>query len=320
MTRRGADWRRDPMNATTKVRRNKLRHLVIPALEQIETAAINVLGSSAGRCRDDADLLDEYVRTDFEAARAAVTSNAVLLRLDVLRRWSERRVAAVLRHAWQARRAPGMTLPPAGAVLDDLARAVAAGTTEHRAFGPVQDFAAEMARGWLLLHAATTGRANAWAECLEKVTPMIFLPEDRAEIAVLNSSQRYTPGHYDVPLPAGARLLIDVFEKNAQPVDLDSDDVRAARVAYVDARTIRRDLFLQPVDPVIEVPVGGGMKKSIATLLAESHVPPAAAPRLAMLVDERGPLWIPGVRRVATGYVTARTELVVKLTLVNGEA
>lgn len=59
---RGLEWREDPTNATPRYLRNRVRHEVLPLLEDLRPGAVEALARTARHASSDADLLDALAR------------------------------------------------------------------------------------------------------------------------------------------------------------------------------------------------------------------------------------------------------------------
>ena len=114
----GETWVEDPSNADQRYTRNRLRALVLPALEAASPAFRHTVGRSARHAAEAMELLREVAEADF----AAVGHPPVIKRLQAL---SPARQANVLRH-W-LRREHATT--PSTAQLTQLQRQIAACTT-----------------------------------------------------------------------------------------------------------------------------------------------------------------------------------------------
>src|SRR5262249_52947800 len=58
---RGVDWREDPSNEDPRYARARVRHEVLPVLEELNPAAERNIGETARRLRDEAEVLDAGV-------------------------------------------------------------------------------------------------------------------------------------------------------------------------------------------------------------------------------------------------------------------
>jgi tRNA(Ile)-lysidine synthase len=87
----GVAWVEDPTNTSPVHRRNRIRHELIPLLDDIaERDLVPVVARQAVLLREDADLLDELAATiDVSDARALATAPRPLARRAV-RRWLDR--------------------------------------------------------------------------------------------------------------------------------------------------------------------------------------------------------------------------------------
>ncbi len=102
----GLRWLEDPSNADTGLRRNLLRHTILPELRASWPAVARTLSRSAGHCAEAAALMEELAAADLDAAGAEDAPGG--LALAALRRLSPARRHNLLRH-WLERQ--GLPLP-----------------------------------------------------------------------------------------------------------------------------------------------------------------------------------------------------------------
>ncbi|MCB2154617.1 tRNA lysidine(34) synthetase TilS [bacterium] len=330
---RGQDWREDSSNRDPKFRRNRLRMEVMPLLQDIESGATEVLARSACLCAEESELLDETVAERLAAAVRSRLEGSILLDAACLRRLKPAMASLVIRRAWArldgrnsdkedifSTNRPGIVLPPPHALTKDLVRRLRLSEGEAAHFGPVRGFAAMVSNHEVLLYRESDPPAELLAAHYREMQRMILLPDPPPPIAVLNSSQRATVGHYEVPLPAEAgRLEIDILPALEFTVDWSAPEFTEQRTAVFDTRSLKKDLILRSIDPKEPLSISGGQKKDAGDVLQEGRIPADMRRRVAGLADDRGVLWIPGVRRAAASVVTDRTELIVRVRWISKE-
>jgi tRNA(Ile)-lysidine synthase len=314
---RGIAWLDDPMNATPKVRRNRVRHEVVPRLEAIEPAAVELLARVAGLCSEESMALEALLEPVLRRCRVSAARGSVVLDVGRLAECGPAVARAVVRSAWMAAACQGegagrIGLPPPRALVEDLLDRALSSRREEAAFGPARGFGAWTAGPWALL--AFGAGSPPWSAHAASLMSLLLLP-DAKPCAVLNASQRHTPGRYEMLLPEGqGRLVAEVSAADAFAADWTSEPFTSHRAAAFDCRSIRRDLVLRPLEAEDRLAIGGGQHKTGAAVMQEAHVPAALRARVAVLADDRGPLWVPGLRRAASAVITPRTELVLLLT------
>ncbi len=94
----GLRWIDDESNADRRLRRNFLRHEILPALERTFPAARPALARAAGHFAEAAHLLDQLAEIDAAAARRPTGR----IGLAAFNRLAPERARNVLRHAWAA--------------------------------------------------------------------------------------------------------------------------------------------------------------------------------------------------------------------------
>lgn len=140
----------------------------------------------------------------------------------------------------------------------------------------------------------------------------LVLPSGEAVVPVLNSSQRFTPGRYEVRLAeGGGRLDIQVCRGGEIPPDWIAHSPGPERRAVLDTRPLMRDLVLRALDKDDRLLAGKGIHKSGGDVLREAGIPLAIRSRIAVLADDRDTFWIPGVRRSSSARPGGRTEFAI---------
>jgi tRNA(Ile)-lysidine synthase len=120
---RDLPWRDDPTNAETGYARNKVRHLLVPALAEIHPAAASNVLRTAELLRDEAEVLDALVDAELGGANGSDRSTIELERLAALPGALRRLVVQRL-----ADRAAGRPVPGAANHADEVAALRRTGT------------------------------------------------------------------------------------------------------------------------------------------------------------------------------------------------
>ncbi len=311
---RGLTWREDPTNDLPMHRRNRLRAGVMPLLAEEEPAAAMLLARSAQLCGEASDLLEAVAEEDLERALAARREGALLLRNAVLRELSPARLAIALRVAGRRVADGRFPLPPPLALVQSLGARVLAGGGEPSVFRDDEAVRARVDGEHTLLYSSLLDERQALEFMTQATTPILLLPDIHAVVPVANSSQRATPMRSRVMLPdTQGSLAIEVTPREALPGDWSPVVKDDQREACFDPLSIRRDLVLRAAHEGETISLGAAGSKSIAGALQEAGVPAELRERVAVLADDRGVLWIPGVRRAVSAYVTERSSLVLRL-------
>jgi tRNA(Ile)-lysidine synthase len=122
-TQRGLPWRDDPTNAETAYARNKVRHLLAPALAEIHPAAARNVLRTAELLRDEAEVLDALVDAELAGSNGVDRGTIELERLGKLAPALRRLVVQRL-----ADRAAGRPVPGAANHADEVAALRRTGT------------------------------------------------------------------------------------------------------------------------------------------------------------------------------------------------
>jgi tRNA(Ile)-lysidine synthetase-like protein len=310
---RGILWKEDPTNESPLHRRNRLRAGILPLLAQEEPAAVALLARSARLCGEAADLLAALAQEDLAHAIVAGDQGILVLKNGPLQALSRPRLAIVLRSAWSLLVEGRFPLPPPARWTDSLAERILT------ARGATSTFEASVVHVRVdahhtLLHSSSIDPGKAVEFLMNATRPGILLPTPHAVMSVANSSQRTSLQKSRIVLGEGQGTLdLEVMESSSLLSEQLLVHDPASLTAFFDSSSIRRDLVLRAARHDESIAMGPAGSKDVAAALQESGIPAELRPRVAVLADDRGILWIPGIRRAVSAYVTDRTSLVLKL-------
>ena len=251
----------DSTNADTAYARNRLRHQVIPLLEELNPALISRLSDTVGYLRADNDYLTAQAMAAVRGAEPTVTGGLVLP-ADAIARSPDpiavRAVSTLLGRLGEHQYRSAHLLS-----VVDLARSghpsgsvdLPHGITARRAYG--------------LLVLEPSAAESGW-------TPV-----------PLN-----VPG--ETPLPQlGWKLICRPAQALAEPP---TDPF----VCYLDPSVLDGPLTVRPRETGDGITLPGRPHKSVKKLLIDAKVPRADRERLPVVADRRGPVWLGGFGPDAT--------------------
>ena len=257
----------DSTNTDTAYARNRLRHQVIPLLEELNPALISRLSDTVGYLRADNDYLTAQAMAAIRGAEPTVTGGLVLP-ADAIARSPDpiavRAVGALLGRlgAHQYRSAHLLSVVelarsghPSGSV--DLPH----GLTARRAYG--------------LLVLEPTAAESGWTPVQLKVPGETALPQ------------------------LGWKLVCRPARAPAEPP---TDPF----VCYLDPSALDGPLTVRPRETGDGITLPGRPHKSVKKLLIDAKVPRADREKLPVVADAAGPVWLAGFgphapRRAAPG-------------------
>lgn len=251
----------DSTNADTAYARNKLRHQVIPLLEELNPALISRLSDTVGYLRADNDYLTAQAMAAVRGAEPTVTGGLVLP-ADAIARSPDpiavRAVSALLGRLGEHQYRSAHLLS-----VVDLARSghpsgsvdLPHGITARRAYG--------------LLVLEPSAAESGW-------TPV-----------PLN-----VPG--ETPLPQLGWKLV------CRPAQAPAEPPTDPFVCYLDPSVLDGPLTVRPRETGDCITLPGRPHKSVKKLLIDAKVPRADRERLPVVADRRGPVWLGGFGPDAT--------------------
>ena len=280
--RENLPWRIDPTNATSKYRRNALRHEVLPRLTALEPEAVGNLARAARLMRDYVDATlrpaaDDHLRHCFHDRPVGGVLDVAALR-ERVPVWRRRVILAALKR----------TLPKAPrsqAVADEIAQLISAQTGRRVEFG-----------------SGTVWRGR---------TVLRFLP-DRAVPPPVPTTP--VPYDADVSLPLGT-LRVDTDA--SVPANLGA---KGPTVAYVDAARLEEPLTVRTwTDGDRFRPLGLEGSKPVSDFLTDAQVPPWVRPHIYVLCAGPAIAWVVGNQLDHRFRIRPETNQVVRLQFVPNE-
>ena len=244
----------DSTNADTAYARNKLRHQVIPLLEELNPALISRLSDTVGYLRADNDYLTAQAMAAVRGAEPTVTGGLVLP-ADAIARSPDpiavRAVGALLGRLGEHQYRSAHLLS-----VVDLAR------SGHPS-GSVD-----------LPHGLTARRAYG------------LLVLERAEERGWTPVQLNVPG--ETPLPQLGWKLV------CRPARAPAEPPTDPFVCYLDPAALAGPLTVRPRETGDAITLPGRPRKSVKKLLIDAKVPRVDREKLPVVADAAGPVWLAG--------------------------
>jgi len=273
--KRGLKYRTDATNADTGYQRNSIRHELLPRLEQYNPKVREALCRTAEIMRNEDACMAEYGGKLY-AGMASLTDGAITLPIDKLQEVPEAMRRRILR------------------------RAVAeAGNMRDVGYDHIESILDLMTGPGSAVQLPGGIRAETKGESLR-----IFLDE---------AEDPCPPYEYDLPVPgnvdipeAGVRIMCEetaapYFDENT--VCVDGDKIQGP----LRVRNRRRgDRFF---------PYNGPGSKKLKDFLIDEKIPRGKRDRIPLVVDDRGILWVAGLRTADPYKVDDTTKRLLKLSM-----
>lgn len=275
---RGLEYCVDTTNADHRIRRNRIRHELLPLLAEYNPAIEAVLVRTAGHMRK----VDSYLRSQARAALSSCTAaegpGKIILEKEPFLSYFNILQKYILREAWEGIGGDGRDLDEA--FWSGWEQFLAAGRTDR-------------------------GLAAGSGEFWQSGSRLVLLLKRPAAAAMVIPA---APGRY--PLPEGLTLEInrvspplELIEKNSNP-----------RIAWIDADLLRPTLELRPPRPGDRMqPLGLKGSKKVADLLAGAGVPVYERGGISLLCSGGEIVWICGIRAAGPFRVTPYTTNIFQL-------
>ena len=245
----------DSTNADTAYARNKLRHQVIPLLEELNPALISRLSDTVGYLRADNDYLTAQAMAAVRGAEPTVTGGLVLPADTIARSPDPIAVRAV------------------GALLGRLG--------EHQYRSAHLLSVVELARSGHpsgsvdLPHGLTARRAYG-----------LLVLEPSAAEGGWTPVQLNVPG--ETPLPQLGWKLV------CRPARAPAEPPTDPFVCYLDPAALAGPITVRPRETGDAITLPGRPRKSVKKLLIDAKVPRVDREKLPVVADAAGPVWLAG--------------------------
>jgi tRNA(Ile)-lysidine synthase len=260
---RSLDWREDASNSDTTYLRNRIRHELLPLLEEYNPAIRSCLATTASILSADEALLDELTEQEFSRSCRVEEGKIVCVvgQLRILNIALRRRV---LRHA-----------------LEQLT-----GTLEEMSQRHID----------AICHIVDSDRPNSRLDLPQRVTAvreydqlLLFMQTDEAVYERALELLITAPGYY--LLPTGGSLTIEISKPppnfNALPAD----------TAYFDLDKIHFPWLVRasrPGDRII--PIGMSGRKKVKDIFIDQKIPLSERKRVPLLFCGDQLIWLAGLR------------------------
>lgn len=274
LTARGEASCDDASNQDLSVLRNKVRHLLLPVIDQIAPSGIRALARLAAvAAADEAWLEQESIKS--AAAVVLVDKDGVQLNTETLRTLPAAIGRRVVRRALESVARAGFS----AAHLDALLRMARAGATVH--------------------HLDLPGVAVDRRARVLSLTP----------VAARQTLRRPPPFEVALPVPGRADVLAAGFSVTAERHD-DARSIEmasAGTVAVLQGPALQGPLTVRSRRPGDRLrPLGAPGRRKLQDLLVDRKVPRAERDRLAVVADDTGRIvWVAGVAIAEECRVTA---------------
>ena len=271
---RGQSWREDASNADTSRLRARVRHEVLPVLEQVNPQAVDAIGRASDILAEEDLLLDEMAEA-FARDFRFPSGDGIALDLSLLRTLSRPMARRVLRIAT-------VTVSESASRLEfEHIEAIVDGLT-------CDDFARDL-----------PGDLRVHVEC-----GRLYLHRGTGAV------QQYGPVFLEVPgaVDFGRSGRVEARETQASTI---SDD---PMVAVVDADSITGPLTVGSMrDGDRMRPLGMSGTKKLSDLLTDAKIPARLKPGVPVVRDGRAVVWVAGVRLSEEHRIRPETRRAVRL-------
>lgn len=310
LRQRNQPWRHDSSNDEVAYLRNRLRHDVLPLLEQIEPGSAENFAASAEFC---GEVFGAYRQLVSERAEDLVLARGKQTRLfsipRIRRPENQKLIFGLVRHLFEEvfEEEQEIRINPVLPNRDTM-RNLKRRLTERKAgeanFRLGEGISLSVTNQYGLIY-----RGGSFEESVLRVAngfPFLLIPPHvtyRWPLSQVASSAipEYLEGYScDFEVTSDERLYAPWDYANAD----------GEKNAFFDLGALQGDLEVRALRPRERLEYPGGNSKSVRDCLQEAGVPPRLRGMIAGLCDTKGILWIPGIRRVARAWINDQTERV----------
>lgn len=278
LLRRGLAWCEDASNSDTAYLRNRIRHELLPLLEEYNPAIRSTLAATASVIRDDEALLGELT-ADVIAESCQIVEGKVICRVGELRALDAALRRRVLRHAFK------------------LLTGTLEGVSQRHIEALCDLIDSERPNVRLSLpHAVTAMRAY---DALSLMRTCIEVPEACFELMIPG------PGRY--PLPSGGVITVDAHCLSTLSSEPESAHFDSAKVPFPWlVRTFRSGDRMMPF--------GMSGRKKVKDIFIDKKIPLTERAHIPFLLCGDELVWIAGVCASELGRVDATSTATVRVT------
>ncbi len=312
---RGQEWREDQTNASMRPLRNRLRHEVLPVLEQASPGSVDGLASTVGLCAEAARALESAGSELLRHALVARCETAVVLDSALLRIVPRAVGAEAVKSLWrgepfgligrQDAAADSSPLLPSRGLLEGILNRVASPPDDDSAFPPHEGIRVIVTNSHLIAHSAPLAAGEALDGLAARWEPPLA-PRDWQRILLVDEAR----GVREVALPCGIEWGVcgaqDYLPRAAR---LSSQEARRRGAAFDMAR-ISLPLSARLISPGDRMALAPDSTTDAAEVLRAARIPRPLRDRALGIFDAEGLLIIPGLRRSRRAPLAPATSLV----------
>jgi tRNA(Ile)-lysidine synthase len=309
----GQGWRTDRSNNEETFRRNIIRKKLMPALEEIEPAAASNLAYSAEFCGEMFTVYTRAVRHAAVRTVLAASPRAILISMEALRRELAKGVAfGIIRTHFlnlltQRTRESETPVLPRRDLMKQLISRLYKTQGDEAMFHLGESIMLDVTSKFALMY-STNSYEQAALETSLGFPFLVLAPEDKKSWSANTSSDGFGLEYID----CGPHS----FEMSVSARDFPPEEYQAGEgegCAFLDKNEVDGDLCCRQLDPNERITLSNGSSKSVRDCLAETAVPPKLRHMIAGVCDNKGILWIPGIRRSSRCWITENSRQVVEL-------
>ncbi len=312
---RGQEWREDKSNASLRPMRNRLRHVVLPALEEASHGSVPGLATTVELCAEAARALESAGSELLRHALVARCGTAVVLDSATLRIVPRAVCAEAVRSIWRgepfgpigrgdAAAASSPNLPSRG-LLEGMLNRISSPPDDDSAFPPHAGLCAIVTNNHLIVHADGTSAGDALDGLASQWEPSLA-PRGWERIVLADEAR----GIREVELPSGIQWGVcgaaDYLPRAAR---LSAPEARHRGAAF-DMAHLALPLTARTIVPGDRIALAPDTTTNAAEVLRAARIPRPLRDRALGVFDAAGLLLIPGLRRTRRAPLSASTRLV----------